>query len=331
MSLLNKIVGRFTNYFEKLWLFYIRFSLGKKLELGALSKVRQSSRIQSFGTGTIKIGSYFYIGYNSELYVWNKHLIIGNNTSINDNCKIYGEVSIGSNCLFASNIFVSSGSHTYDHSPFLPIKAQDKLVGLNSQVIIEDDCWIGHGVVIMPGVYIGKGSIIGSNSVVTKNIYPYTICAGAPSKEIGKRIDFSNSFIGLSSSVPEHWPFFYRGIDYRQFELAETLPDGIAVVNDVSVYLLAREFCNGVTISGIANVSLQFEVYVNNLKSEIISVNKGEFNIEVYTILSHKHILDEFINLPANIKSNFNVVIIKTLEVNQSNAELFKVSSIILI
>ena len=213
MSLLNKIVRRLTSYFEVLRLFGIRLMLGNQLVLGELSQVRPSARIQISGTGRIKIGSHFYIGYNSELHVWNKQLRIGNNTSINDNCKIYGEVNIGSNCLFASNIYVSSGSHTYDHSPFLPIKAQDKLVGVNSPVIIEDDCWIGFGVVIMPGVYIGKGSIIGANSVVTKNISPYSICVGTPSKEIGKRIDFSNSFIGLSSTVPNHWPFFYRGID----------------------------------------------------------------------------------------------------------------------
>ena len=331
MSLLNKILRRITSYFEKLRLLCIRLILGNKFVLGALSQVRHSARIQIFETGRIRIGSYFYIGYNSELYVWSKQIRIGNNTSINDNCKIYGEVYIGSNCLFASNIYVSSGSHTYDHSPFLPIKAQDKLVGENSPVIIEDDCWIGFGVVIMPGVYIGKGSIIGANSVVTKNISPYSICVGAPSKEIGKRIDFSNSFTGLSSSVPEHWPFFYRGIDYRQFEFTEILSDGIAVLNDVSVYLLAREFCNGVAISGIASVSFQFEVYLNDLKSEMISVNKGEFNIDVNTTLVYEHMPDEFMQLPTNIKSNFNIVLIRTLKVDESNTALMKVRSMTLI
>jgi hypothetical protein len=70
---------------------------------------------------------------------------------------------------------------------------------------------------------------------------------------------------------------------------------------------------------------------VNNLKSEIISVKKGEFNIEVNTIFAHERMPDEFMQLPANLKSDFNIVLIKTLKMDESNTVLMKVSSIILI
>ena len=47
-------------------------------------------------------------------------------------------------------------------------------------VIIEDDVWIGTKVIILPGVHIGKGSVIGAGAVVTKNIPAYSIAAGNP-------------------------------------------------------------------------------------------------------------------------------------------------------
>jgi maltose O-acetyltransferase len=54
-------------------------------------------------------------------------------------------------------------------------------------VIIEDDVWIGARVIILPGVKIGKGSIVGAGAVVTKDVEPYSIVAGVPAKLIRKR------------------------------------------------------------------------------------------------------------------------------------------------
>lgn len=59
-----------------------------------------------------------------------------------------------------------------------------------SPVTIEDNVWIGAGVVIMPGVTIGKGSVIGANSTVTKNIPAYNIAVEQPARVI-KQYDFS--------------------------------------------------------------------------------------------------------------------------------------------
>ena len=54
----------------------------------------------------------------------------------------------------------------------------------NSPVIIEDNVWIGQSVSILKGVKIGFGSIIGSNSVVTKEIPPHSIAVGIPAKVV---------------------------------------------------------------------------------------------------------------------------------------------------
>ena len=55
--------------------------------------------------------------------------------------------------------------------------------------VVGNDVWIGQNVTIMPGVHIGDGAIIGANSVVAKDVAPYTVVAGNPIKVIRKRFD----------------------------------------------------------------------------------------------------------------------------------------------
>ena len=55
--------------------------------------------------------------------------------------------------------------------------------------MIGHDVWIGNNATIMQGVKIGDGAIIGTNSLVTKAVEPYTVVGGNPAKEIRKRFD----------------------------------------------------------------------------------------------------------------------------------------------
>ena len=55
---------------------------------------------------------------------------------------------------------------------------------IKSYIVLEDDCWIGAGAIIMPGITVGKCSIVGSGSVVTKNVPPFTVVVGNPAKKI---------------------------------------------------------------------------------------------------------------------------------------------------
>jgi acetyltransferase-like isoleucine patch superfamily enzyme len=54
------------------------------------------------------------------------------------------------------------------------------------KITIRKDAWIGTGAVILPDVEIGEGAVVGANSVVTRNVPPYTIVGGVPAKEISK-------------------------------------------------------------------------------------------------------------------------------------------------
>jgi acetyltransferase-like isoleucine patch superfamily enzyme len=51
-------------------------------------------------------------------------------------------------------------------------------------VVIEEDCWLGTGAIILPGVRVGRGSIIGAGAVVTKDIPPLSLAVGVPARVV---------------------------------------------------------------------------------------------------------------------------------------------------
>ena len=64
----------------------------------------------------------------------------------------------------------------------------DLQVTCSRGVLLKANCFISAGAIILPGVTIGEGSIVGANSVVTKDVEPWTIVMGVPAKKKGKRI-----------------------------------------------------------------------------------------------------------------------------------------------
>lgn len=104
---------------------------------------------------------------------------IGNNTSIQHyfHCGAATSVSIGADVLIASRVFITDHDHRYDH-PFLSARVSKELRA--KPVIINDGAWLGEGVVVLKGVTIGSRSVIGANSVVSKDIPPFCVAAGNP-------------------------------------------------------------------------------------------------------------------------------------------------------
>lgn len=80
----------------------------------------------------------------------------------------------------------------------------------SNKVYIENDVWIGHGAVILPGVTIGNGSIVGSGAIVTKNVEPYTVVVGVPAKTIKKR--FNDDIISKFESI-KWWNWSHEKIN----------------------------------------------------------------------------------------------------------------------
>jgi len=118
-----------------------------------------------------------------------EHVYIGKNVSINRFVTIDasdgGEISIGDNCMIGPYVLIRAADHRFNDIE-QPIIRQGHESG---EIIIEDNCWIAGHVTITRDVTIGSGSIIGANSVVTKDIPPNSIAAGNPAKVIRSRED----------------------------------------------------------------------------------------------------------------------------------------------
>jgi acetyltransferase-like isoleucine patch superfamily enzyme len=90
-------------------------------------------------------------------------------------------VEIGEHCMFANGCFVTDADHRFD-DPDRPITWQGFTT--KGPTRVADNVWCGANVVITSGVTIGERCVIGANSVVTRDLPPRTIAAGAPAKVI---------------------------------------------------------------------------------------------------------------------------------------------------
>jgi acetyltransferase-like isoleucine patch superfamily enzyme len=142
----------------------------------------------------ISIGTNTGIGVRAVLTAWDKYksntfeptIIIGNNVSIGDDCHItaINRIEIGNNVLTGKKITITDNSHGKSNLESILLSPSDRTLHSAGPVIIEDGVWIGDKVTILPNVRIGKSSIIGANSVVTKNIPSNCVAAGIPAKVI---------------------------------------------------------------------------------------------------------------------------------------------------
>jgi acetyltransferase-like isoleucine patch superfamily enzyme len=169
----------------------------QQFEIGRGAVIGPRVRLDPAGGGHVVLGEKVWFAADTEIETGTM-VRIGGGTTVQRRCSINGSTRIGRGCILAPNVFISSGTHPFRAYPHLPIREQEKRLaadplraaGLDKPVWIQDDCWLGVNSVICPGVTIGKGSVVGANAVVTRDVPPYSIVAGAPARPIGCRLDW---------------------------------------------------------------------------------------------------------------------------------------------
>ena len=139
-----------------------------------------------FHPENISIEHNVYIGHNSILKGYYKNqMTIGTNTWIGQNCFFHsgGGIEIGKNTGIGPCVKIISSYHK-EEGIAIPILFSTVAF---EKVVIEEDCDIGVGAVILPGVRLGKGTQVGAGAVVTKSFPPYSVLAGVPAKVIRMR------------------------------------------------------------------------------------------------------------------------------------------------
>jgi len=113
-------------------------------------------------------------------YKIGKKVCIGEDLIIIDELRDKGKLIIEDHVAIAARVtlVISSTPNFSKIKTYAPIA--------NGPIIIEQDAWLGTGVIVMPNVTIGEGAIVGAGSLVTKDVPPFTIVAGSPAKPIRK-------------------------------------------------------------------------------------------------------------------------------------------------
>lgn len=110
---------------------------------------------------------------------------IGDNSGIGVNCVVPFDGEIGKNVMMGPEVVIISQNHKFDD---IQVPMIQQGYSTHQAIVIEDDVWIGTRVIICPGVNkIGRGSVIGAGSVVTKYVPPYAVVVGNPAKVIRYR------------------------------------------------------------------------------------------------------------------------------------------------
>ncbi|MBN3882921.1 MAG: DapH/DapD/GlmU-related protein [Nostoc sp.] len=167
----------------------VEFNGTSCIEIGSGVYIFKGVRMDARGhkNNRIHLGDRVAIERNVDIgSLEDTSIYIDEDTFIAPNVSIEGpgDIRIGKHCLIAAHSGIYANNHNFT-DPMEPIKYQ----GVTRQgIVIEDDCWLGHGVTVLDGVTIGKGSVIGAGAVVNRDIPPFSVAVGIPARVIKNRI-----------------------------------------------------------------------------------------------------------------------------------------------
>ncbi len=133
----------------------------------------------------LHIGRWAWIGHDSKIRVHEGEVRIGAKTVMGQECTIsaYQHVEIGRECIVADRVMLID----FDHG-VVEVERPIRLQGIYKRdVKVGSNVWMGYGACILRGVSVGDNAIVGTNSVVTKDVPANAVVGGVPAKLIRMR------------------------------------------------------------------------------------------------------------------------------------------------
>jgi len=176
----------------------------KSILLTLISFTQGLSGYKSFGKGSvikfpskvwnkdcIEIGKNVFIAENAFLSTVKEHkgkkfqpsLVIGDNVCIGANFHVSctESVIIEKNVLISDRVFIADGMHEFEN---ISVPIIDQPMTNKGKVLIKEGSFLGINIVILAGVTVGKNSVVGASSVVTRNVPDYSVVIGNPARII---------------------------------------------------------------------------------------------------------------------------------------------------
>lgn len=163
----------------------VNMKLFKKSNIAKSAVFKIKGKIEIDKTAEVKEGCVLQNGLQERI-------IIGKYVQLNPYTIIYGgNVTIKDCCMIAPHVVITTANHDFHQT-----ETTMRFAGVvdSSDLIIEEDVWIGaHASIIAGTQRVGRGAVIGANSVVNKPVPDYAIVVGAPARIIGYRKPIKNT------------------------------------------------------------------------------------------------------------------------------------------
>jgi acetyltransferase-like isoleucine patch superfamily enzyme len=164
---------------------YWKLRLRRRLQLDGPAFIGRGTKLEVGRGATLRIGRWSWIGHGCKIRVHEGHCEIGAKTVMGQECTIsaFQHVSIGRECILADRVMLID----FDHGVVevdRPIRAQ----GIYKRdVRVGHNVWVGYGACFLRGATVGDNCVIGTNTVITKDVPANAVVAGAPAKVLRMR------------------------------------------------------------------------------------------------------------------------------------------------
>ena len=137
--------------------------------------------------GEFRLGDGVIISRGSVVSGKRGSVTIGERANIGTGCVMYsaGRLEIGRDTMLAAQCYIGGGRYAVHGRLDAPM-AEQPVAG--EGVVIEEDCWLGAGVIVLDGVRIGRGSVVGAGAVVTRDVAPFSVVVGVPARPVSSRV-----------------------------------------------------------------------------------------------------------------------------------------------
>ena len=163
----------------------LKLRWGSRLQTDGICFIGPRVQLEIGRDAVLRLGRWSWIGHGTKIRVHEGETAIGAKSVLGQECTIsaFQHISIGRECIVADRVMLID----FDHGA-VEVERPIRLQGIYKRdVDVGHNCWIGYGACILRGVTIGDNAIVGTSSVVTKDVPANAVVGGAPARLLRMR------------------------------------------------------------------------------------------------------------------------------------------------
>jgi len=163
----------------------LKLRYGRRLQTDGLCFICPDVTLEIGPHATLRIGRWAWVGHGCKIRAHEGEVNIGAKTVIGQECTIsaFQHVSIGRECIIADRVMLID----FDHG-VTEVERPIRLQGIYKRdVRVQNNVWIGYGACVLRGVTVGDNSVIGTSSVVTRDVPANAVAGGIPARVLRMR------------------------------------------------------------------------------------------------------------------------------------------------